>query len=255
MRRSPFLTLALPLLLLAGCPADAHRPYFTHVERIVLPDGQPGEMRLLKGDGILLADPVRILVLDRDGRLLARSHQSGAMVLLCDRDRRSCRGYDGAAVLLLDPASFRHGQSVPGLTDAERSGLLAFETGDESWGFVIRRASLADRIRAEAALARETPCALALLVALGVVAGLLIPARLPRAEDPAEPRWSVWSMWTAGVLLRLTILAPVLLVASYVGALVGLTSIAWLTGFGSGAALVLFWHSRRRRRVTVSPTA
>lgn len=237
MRRSPVLTLALPLLLLAGCPAGARRPYFTQIYQVVLPDGQPGEMRLLRGDGTFLADPVRILGLDRDGRLLARSRRSGAMLLLCDRDRRSCRGYDGAAVLTLDPASFRPGDAVPGLTDAERSGLSAFEAGTESWGFAAGRAPLADTVRAEAALALEAPRALALLVALGAAAGLLVSAaRMPRAGDPAEPRWS---MWAVGVLLRLAVLAPVLLMALYVGALIGLTSTAWLAGFGGGAAFVL----------------
>lgn len=254
MRRSPVLTLTLALpLLLAGHPACAHRPYFTQVERVVLPDGQPGEMRLLRGDGIFLADPVRILALDREGRLLARSHRSDAMVLLCDRDRRSCRGYDGAAVLTLDPASFRPGDAVPGLTDAERSKLLPFEFGTESWGFTVGRAPLADTVRGEVALALETPRALALLVALGAVAAMLVPARMPRVKDQAKfPLW----VRIIGILLRLIGLAQVLFAALYVAALIGLTPAAWLAGLGGGAALVLLWRSRRRwRRATASPAA
>lgn len=74
-------------------PAAAHRPYVTQIEKIALPDGTVGEMRLLHGDGIIISDPVRAIVVGADGRLRARSVHTWAMVLMCPRVDR-CRAID-----------------------------------------------------------------------------------------------------------------------------------------------------------------
>lgn len=87
--KSVVFAFALTFMLVASGNAWAHRPYFTQIEPIVLPNGQPGEMRLMYGNSIFSADPARILVLDRDRRLLASSYQSISMNLLCDGERRS----------------------------------------------------------------------------------------------------------------------------------------------------------------------
>jgi len=50
-------------------------------------------MRLLHGDGIIISDPVRAIVVGADGRLRARSVHTWAMVLMCPRVDR-CRAID-----------------------------------------------------------------------------------------------------------------------------------------------------------------
>ena len=49
--------LAFVVASLLASPAAAHRPFFTQVEAIQLPNGERGEVRLLHGDGIL--GPIR----------------------------------------------------------------------------------------------------------------------------------------------------------------------------------------------------
>lgn len=106
---------ALILMIAAVVPANAHRPYFTQIEKVLLPDGSIGEIRLLHGDGIFFADPTRVVVLDSSGRSLARSHPAVPMSLLCNQ-RHECRGFDLARhlVIEIDPATFRVGAVTPG---------------------------------------------------------------------------------------------------------------------------------------------
>lgn len=241
--------LPLALAFAASGSALAHRPYFTQVEPIVLPDGQPGEMRLLHGDGIFIVDPVRILVLNREGQLLASSPQGIRMLLTCDRNEDSCWGYDGTlSALVLDPASFRIGPVVPGLTDGERSGLWPFEYQEEAWGFKVRYASISEIVRAELALARRAPRPFALLIALGVAAATLAVVGVGRSSS--QKSWHIW-LWAAGILLRAVGLLIILLVASYCFLLVGLSLVAWFMSLGLGASLVLlpWWMVRRKKPV------
>jgi len=51
----PFLGIFFAVLVVCTAslgPAQAHSPYFTQAEKIVLPNGKMGELRLLHGDGI-----------------------------------------------------------------------------------------------------------------------------------------------------------------------------------------------------------
>lgn len=246
--RLPLLVLTLAFVLAASCPSHAHRPYFTQAGPVVLPDGQPGEMRLLKGDGIFFADPARILVLDREGRLLARSYQSTAMTLLCDRDQRSCSGYDGFRVLTLDAASFRSGAVVPGLGRDERSELWAFENGAESWGFTVGWATVAQVAEGEVMMARQWPRALALLATLGAVAALFIMG-MSRSLGKGRPSSALRAI---SALLCLSVLAPVLFVAFYLALLTGFSMALWLVGLGSGAVVMLLARQLLRRSRTVA---
>ena len=102
------LFIALGALLIVASPARAHRPYFTQVEKITLPDGQRGELRVLNGDGIFFADPQRVLLLNADGNLIARSYQAVPMVISCEHPDQ-CRIVDLSSdtILEIDPATFR----------------------------------------------------------------------------------------------------------------------------------------------------
>lgn len=224
MRRHRLLLPLLALLLSAvgSAPGLARRPYFTQPEAVLLPDGQPGEMRILHGDGILLADPARIVVLDRGGRLLARSHRSAPVSLVCHQDRRSCWGYDHGTnrVLTLDPARFRYGGPfVPGTT--ERDGLWDLEGGEESWGFAVRSPSIAEYLEAEWVLARRVQArAMACLLGLGAAMAAMGIAviRIPRS-------WKTWrlGLWAAGILLQLAGLGVAVVFALYFAVLFGLS--------------------------------
>jgi hypothetical protein len=101
------LNIAFVLGILAASPTWAHSPYFTDVERLRLPDGAMGEARLLNGDGIIGPDPVRVLILDAAGRLLARSRKSVLMGFSC-RENGQCLIFDlhNGKVLDLEPSSF-----------------------------------------------------------------------------------------------------------------------------------------------------
>jgi len=253
MRRRDLAILALTLLPLAAAPALAHSPYFTQAEPIVLPDGRPGEMRLLHGDGIFFADPVRIVVLDRDKRLLARSEQHVPLSLICDRNRSSCWGYDhwSHQVLLLDAASFRTGgQVVPGAK--ERDGLWNIEAGIDSWGFTARDASIAEYIEAEWALARRLPVALAGVMALG---GLMTVLGVVGLRRPTSPKWWRLGLWAAGILLRIAGTAFAVIIALYFGVLIGFSLTTWLGGLFVGASLVLLTRALARRARAAAPVA
>jgi len=160
------------LLLMEHHPASAHRPLFTQTAHLVLPNGEPGELRLLRGDGILGPDPVRALILDAKGSLVARSHRSHLIAVSC---AVSCKIFDLAdnAILELEPSSFRPGPVIPGLEDHDRDKLWALEAGDDTWGFRIRQASAIERVEGNWAMLAAGSFGFALMVVPGVIAGLI----------------------------------------------------------------------------------
>ncbi|QRM28596.1 hypothetical protein [Microvirga sp. VF16] len=139
--------LMLAITVIGASPAFAHRPYFTQVEKIRLPGGEMGEARLLNGDGILGPDPVRVVLVDGQGRLLARSHKSRSMALAC-REEGQCLIFDFSTGKILDPdpSSFQRGPIVPSLSDDEREGLWGLEDGSEDWGFTDRDPSFGEMV-------------------------------------------------------------------------------------------------------------
>jgi len=155
------LDMSYRAALVLGCiwtsaltgPASAHRPYFTKVEKIRLPNGEMGEARLLNGDGIIVPDPVRVIILDAAGHLLARSDKSLSIVLTC-RGEGLCLIFDFSEGQVLDlvPSGFRQGPLVPGLGDHERNGLWGLEDGSESWGLKYRDPSFGEMVLGYGAL-------------------------------------------------------------------------------------------------------
>jgi hypothetical protein len=204
-------------------PVRAHAPFISQAVKIILPDGQPGEMRLLHGDGIFSPDPIRVLVIGANGRLLARSHQSQTMVLSCSRDS-NCRAFDVQRqwVLEIDPEEFREGPVVPFYGNE----LWAIEGGDESWGFRFRPASLAERVEGELALANELTLLLVPLFAAGgfvAISGLVVFRRRPefKVMDAVKILSALVLFVLAGFISLLsTIILPVtgLIVLGSIGA-------------------------------------
>ncbi|MBF9234918.1 hypothetical protein [Microvirga alba] len=175
MRYLSVFILASIVFAAASFPAFAHRPYFTHVEKILLPNGELGEVRLLSGDGIFGPDPVRALILDAQGRLLARSPKSVVMALSCQAGG-GCLIVDLRTnqVLELEPSSFRQGPAVPGLSSEDRDGLWDLEGGSESWGFSLREATAQERAEANDAMARGMKGSLLIIAGLGFVGALFL---------------------------------------------------------------------------------
>jgi hypothetical protein len=179
MKQIPTFFLTLSAAFICASPAFAHRPYFTQVETIRLPNGEMGEARLLNGDGILGPDPVRVVVIDGQGRLLARSHKSRSMALACRREGQ-CLIFDFSAGKILDPipSSFHRGPVVPGLSDRERDGLWELEDGSESWGFARRDPSFAERVLGYRSMLSSRLPEVIFTVVIGALCALLAAAAI-----------------------------------------------------------------------------
>jgi len=223
--RASKLCLVLGVLsvsLLTGIGlALAHRPFTTQVEKVALPDGQLGEVRLLHGDGIVAADPIRVLVVNASGRLLARSYRTPMMALTCSREKH-CRAFDvgRARVLDIDPATFREGPIVPYYGDE----LWAIESGEESWGFRVRPASLRERLEGQLALAKREMSALVLLFVVGILVGVMVLRRPPEIE-----------LADGMLLLKILAVGLVLLpLAALVFLLSAITEVLFLGSAGAG---------------------
>jgi hypothetical protein len=187
MKRLTTHILVAFLATVAAGSALAQVTHFIQAEKIRLPSGEMGEARLLKGDGIIGPDPVRVLLLDSQNRLLARSHKSLLMALSCEADGQ-CLIFDlsNSKILDLEPGSFRQGEHIPDL--GSRSDLMRdLEQDEESWGFAPRTPTLRERLKSYAALVRETLVGLVFngLVGIAVaqmIAGIRFIAGTKRTE-------------------------------------------------------------------------
>src|SRR5438552_1637346 len=232
----PIFFSFLLLLVLYASPSNAHRPYFTATQQIALPDGTVGEIRSLHGDGILDSDPMRAIIVGIDGRLLARTPHTHAMVILCSGEHR-CRAFDlhRNLVFEVEPATFRAGPIVP-IRDEEREYLGEIERGDQSWGFRPRPASLFEIVEASVAYVPSLAFNLAFTAFVGGSATLIIFAGLRR---PQSAKASSRLLWTGGAMLRLTFAAIAIVIGLFFAALSGSTNLLWLASTVAGAVPVL----------------
>ena len=230
----PIFFSFLLLLVLYTSPSNAHRPYFTATQQIALPDGTVGEIRSLHGDGILDSDPMRAIIVGIDGRLLARTPHTHAMVILCSREHR-CRAFDlhRNLVFEVEPATFRAGPIVP-IRDDEREYLGEIERGDKSWGFRPRPASLFEIVEANVAYVPSLAFNLAFTAFVGGAATLIIFAGLHR---PQSAKGLNRLFWTGGAMLRLTFAAIAIVISLFFAG--GSTNLLWLASTVAGAVPVL----------------
>jgi hypothetical protein len=234
MKDLPAFILAAFIAALAASPALAHRPYFTQVEKIRLPNGEMGEARLLNGDGIFGPDPVRVLLLDAGGRLLARSQKSVLMALSCTQGQ--CLIFDlyNNQVLDLEPSSFRQGAPVPGAE--ERDDLWHLEDGEETWGFARRNPTPGERLRSYGVLVQKSPLAIAINVLVGMVCALIILVTL-RLGKMKRTRVFQTAAAIIGVLALISGSLFLILLSGFASFLDGLSMTRWLglVGMGAGA--------------------
>lgn len=223
------LIALLPLALPAA--AQAHSPYFTQSLEITLPDGRTGQLRVLKGDGILGADPARAVILDAEGRSLARTPRTFVIQLVCDAARR-CIAVDPGSwtTYEIDPASFRVGQVIRLREDA----IWDLEHGPEAWGFRARPASLPELIRAEVTQAQELGTTMLPFVYIGAVFGLAmaIGNRVPASNRPG---WRIaFVIWT---ILRVLMFIAAASISLLLASIIGITTLLWLALMAFGAII------------------
>jgi hypothetical protein len=248
--RIPLLTLILVALSGVANPAVAHSPYFTQVEKVTLPDGKPGEMRLLNGDGIFFSDPIRVLVLNSEGKPIALSPHSKSLVLVCNK-ARECVGVDRETdrVFQLDPASFRvEDVVVPAQEELWRSErgreeLWRLEGRKDTWGFQVRGGSTTELTRAYHERARQMSFPLSIVLVLGIIVGVFAatwPGR--RGKDVV--------VWAVGVGIRVLVIVCALFFSVLLAAIVGLDSdlgsSALIVGAGIPTILILWLRLRKR---------
>jgi hypothetical protein len=232
------------LLVLAGVgvgvpSAAAHSPYFTQVEKIELPNGEIGEMRLLHGDGIFFADPVRAVIIDGQGRAVARTRSTVPMVIVCPEAGR-CHAYDFKRRLVLepDPTTFRQGPVV-----ADATTVWGIEPENVEWGFRGRRARISDAAAAQLAYANRHKFDLAISFMLAAIGAAVFFKRLRLSMWPPRHRWV---LWIAVCVLRLSVCAVLLVLSLWSAAISGMTTLQWLGASvaGAGLMLALMWLMR-----------
>lgn len=233
--RTTLLIAALfsPILGVGG--AQAHSPYFTVAEKITLPNGRPGEIRLLHGDGIFWADPIVAIAIDENRQMLGHSRASPSLALRCANGQCIVYDLDARIVLQLDPSTFRAGPLAPAIDNEDRELNWALYEGGE-WGWRAREASLFELLTGNIALASRIRSSLGWTTIAGLVAGPAL-RRAFRARD-SDPRSDPF-VWIARLLFRLLmgLIAIVATVASlYLAiALDGATLELWIAAFAAGA--------------------
>lgn len=232
-------------------PVLAHSPYFTQTEQIVLPDGSPGEMRLLHGDGIFFADPVRVVVLDQNKRLLARSSKSRSMQLICRPQTLSCKGYDANrfTVLVLEPATFRSDPAIVPGSGGDDDPIWGLESGDESWGFSSQLASpneIFHGLYVEAT--RYTHVAL-FIFAAGLISGMIFISALKMRKKHYNSKIAFFILFILCLFISLIILFISLTIVFIGDMSVSLTLCGTILGFIAakfiihGLRNVRFWST------------
>lgn len=195
------------LSLMAGS-AWAYPPAsLKRVEPILLPGGQQGTMRILVGEGFL-SDPVRIVILDAQSRLIARGPQTNWLSLVCEAPLR-CHGYDHGSgeVIAPDPATFgKDGPVVRPVDDWD--DLAELDDGNAIWGVTVRPSTWREWLFAEWVAFRAVSLLQpAFYATLGTIAGLCFVGFRPPGQTGLQ-----FLFWLFGLALWVTLCAAVALI-------------------------------------------
>ena len=221
--------------------AFSHPPYYTQIESLSGLTDQSMEMKLLHGDGIFFADPMRAVIVDGKGNLLAASPMSMAILIVCGKPEEGserCIAYDELRHLVFTP-------DMPKLYASE-----LFEVSGkpqkypdyqmEEYGFKVRNASVFEILKYEALSIIVSPYLTGIALIWWLVIGLLI---CPLFWGLKENNWRLKTFSLKAVLFvfaRLICTFLLLILAGY-GWLQEPYSLPYLVFVSlSGAATALF---------------
>lgn len=141
---------SLLLWIWLSSAAFAHSPYFGQIERMVHPRFAIVKFAVLYGDGILLGDPSRVVIIDSAGYLLAATPLSKALIVRCDRadGASTCHTYDALRGLVFEPNYDQWARR--GIIEKEGKPTAYPEWMDIEYGFTTRPATFIEIVLFEA---------------------------------------------------------------------------------------------------------
>lgn len=251
--RTPRLEVLIGAAVLAGTccvPALAHRPYFSEPEAISAEGYSAVELKLLHGDGVLFADPMRAVVVGRDGELLAASPQSPALQLSCDDENGQCLVYDELAFTIYEPAADKW--QARGLVEQGGEPQRFPEDIDGDYGFDARRATLSEIVRFEAAGLASSWMTTGFALAWWTVFCLLL---LTVARDAFGKTRRLTIGAIVGMMARTAVALVMIPLATYAWLLAPYSVVYLAVVLTAGALLALPIAFRRRRLATPRASA
>lgn len=230
--------------LLAGLscgPASAHRPHFSEPEVISAEGYSAVQLKLLHGDGVLFADPIRAVVVGQDGQLLAASPQSPALRLSCDEPNRRCLVYDELSFRIYEPAPDKW--QATGLVEQDGKPQRSPEDIAADYGFDARQATLPEIAKFEAAGLASSWMTTGFALAWWTVFCLLL---LTVARDALGKARRLTIGAIAGLLARTAVALMMIPLATYAWLLAPYSVVYLAIVMTAGAAMALPIVFRRR---------
>lgn len=180
-------------LLFALSPgrAEAHRPYFKESAEIILANGESMQMRFAYGDGLFGPDPIRPVLVDKDGIIVAVGGLKRSLFLDCFWlvAENGCVAFDPEhrVAYVPDPVSFGHHGKV---TDQDRPPWYPEEypgSPEIVSGFVLKPVGWSRTFLFEISNTIRHPIGVLILFGLLVANWLSVLWLFRRAENkPAE---------------------------------------------------------------------
>ena len=227
-------------------PCRAREPVLATIVPIDLPDGQVGEMRLFHGDGVYVADPVRLIVLDAGGHLVGYSHESFPISIICSAERK-CVGYDHANGAILEFVQVKK-YVGPVITDGPSAGLW-FGPRDVTANMRMRAPTWSEFAAANAQMAKASYTDIVFVVVAGVFMGIMA-LTLKRFGPHRLGLFIQVAIWIAVLGLEFALLV----LSAWPANIGAISNFLWSTSLCFGAlcvvgawlALRLFRHTHRQ---------
>ena len=243
MRTSALMFLFGVLAGVFCSPAIAHSPYFSQSETISAEQHRAVTLKLLNGDGIFFADPVRAVVVDQNGALLAASPSSAALRIYCEKGgmERQCLVYDNLTRTVYQPVEDEWRNQGPIEKDGKPQQYPEDLVSD--FGFAGRAATLGETFRFEITGLAASWMTTGIAVAWWMLFWLLLQPASRYALGPDRQltisRIVVLMMQTVGALLMIPIATYAWLLAPY--------SVIYLAFVVAGGAMTAHLLTRWRK--------
>jgi hypothetical protein len=244
------LRIALILVAVAGGSAQAHPPRLAGPPlALYMADGPAAALRLLYGDGILGADPVRPIVVGEHGEVYALGPKGHAVAIACTQQ---CRVFIFLAdetlprVLVPDKTNFLMRAPIHRVDD---DGVAATEQAAATYGFLALPLGPVLLAQGAWAFVAESPLLAALLAAIAL--GAWPTCRLALAARRAPTRSRRTGLGLAAAACAVATLAVWVLVWGAASFVIGFPApVAMLITGGTAvvvlASIALAWLWRRR---------